>query len=193
MLKFLSLILGCLLVMGCASGDSPVPKRPAVCTPGSVYDVRIDPNLPQGWKDGIRAAFTSWSEVLNGSFKASFREVDPRTVAWNNPCAISWFSGAKGGHWGEMASDNGHDRFPDWGVVYVKEDAGINSDGVEYATALHEVGHILGLDHNDDPDDNSVMWRFITVPGRLSCSDVQKASAIWGSAPPDCEKGEYVR
>ena len=193
MVRYILLILGFLLV-GCTSEDIASHPEPIVqCPVESVYDVRVDPALSPAWKEAIRRGTETWIKVLGGSFQATVREAKPTRADATNPCAISWLGGATAKRWGEMNGKADSDRIPDWSVVWVRDDVGENGDGVEYATVLHELGHILGLDHNDDREANSVMWPFITVPGRLSCTDVENACKIWGCTPVACEKGEYVR
>ncbi len=52
-----------------------------------------------------------------------------------------------------------------------------------YGTILHEMGHTLGLDHNDH-DPNSVMSRQTSRLARLSDSDIRAIRCAYGMGPP---------
>lgn len=49
-----------------------------------------------------------------------------------------------------------------------------------FQVALHEIGHVLQLDHSSD--NNSIMYPFIvTIHQKLTDLDKKMAQAIWGS------------
>lgn len=54
-----------------------------------------------------------------------------------------------------------------------------------YLTALHEIGHGLGLTHQEDKNVSSIMYPFITDVGdHPTCDDRKRLCALW-----ECEPG----
>jgi hypothetical protein len=57
-----------------------------------------------------------------------------------------------------------------------------------YATALHEVGHALGLPPSDDP--RSVMFNTFRGNRTLTAGDIAAVRALYGSRGPDANEGD---
>lgn len=56
------------------------------------------------------------------------------------------------------------------------------------STAIHEIGHNLGLDHSDDP--NSIMYAYLNETMQLTPDDVAGIQALYGRQPEEPEEPE---
>ena len=56
-----------------------------------------------------------------------------------------------------------------------------------YAVAMHEMGHVLGLDHSADP--NSVMFPTVHEPAVLTAGDITAISDLYGIRDVDTNEG----
>ncbi len=55
---------------------------------------------------------------------------------------------------------------------------------IYYLTALHEIGHGLGLTHQENKSIPAIMYPFITDNGdHPTCDDRQRLCALWGCVP----------
>lgn len=184
------------LVVGCASSEPeeehvPEASPVKICPVGSEFDVRLHSALPEDWARGALDALATWDSALKGSFVFKVRitaEVD-----WDAaPCRLTVFPSPEPmRNWGlfDGARNPGTDRSA-YGAIWVNSTKG--DYAAAYATVLHELGHFFGLDHNPDINAKSVMWKFITVPGRVGCVDQDKACTIWGCSPSCADKDEWL-
>lgn len=191
----LSLAVGCSGSADGRSASDEVEFRAAAqsCPRGSTYDVRIQSSLSTAWKSGARRATERWAAALDGAWSVSIRETEDVEAVPRTACAVSFRGGDDApGHWGQAdARDVDQDGTFDSAVIWLADERRASAD-VEHATCLHELGHVLGLGHNEDREDSSVMWPKITVPGRLGCTDVRRACEIWGCAIPTCRKDTWL-
>lgn len=179
------------------TGNEPKPVQPALrCELGSTWDVRLYPTLPKAWVDGMENALRTWSKALGGSFKYTVR-VTGETDWLSGACRLSVFPATGDAFEGSSSPWAAFDGDLNAGT-HLTAAGGIwaNTDNVDYPTAyaasLHELGHFFGLEHTADVQLKSVMWKFITIPGRLGCEDQAKACELWGCDPACAGKDEWL-
>jgi len=150
------------------STDAPCAKYDDLRKPvlGDI-GVRIDATGP--WADGFRRALSLWNTVLAANFH---EETDL------NACAIRIVDAAPG-----LLSNSivARSQLTEWdefrGKIAVSPQApSTMSSGELYGTAVHEIGHMLGLKHN--ASSQSIMY-FFNVNGTevLDGTDILDLSA----------------
>lgn len=191
MLKTALLALVGLTLVACSSSEEPAPQPAPVadrgsCPAGSTYEVRLSPGLPFIWQVGTVDALSVWSEALQGQWKVTMGVSDQVEDLPVTGCVINvWPGGAPKTAWGstyKLPEEFG--VRPDRATIYVSLDReGLDRDAA-LATMIHELGHVLGLDHDRDRTHLSVMWPFVTVTdGKIGCTDQVAACKVWGCAP----------
>jgi len=171
MIKNRQLSAGVLAVsLGWASGvcaairEQPQPNWTSADVPCANYkdlriyslgEIGVKIDVAEPWADGFRRALSFWNTVLDANLH---EETDL------NACTVRIINGG--------ADILNHaviarSQIPDWsnfrGKIAVSAAAakGLGGDEI-YATAVHELGHMLGLRHN--ADSRSVMY-FLNVDG----------------------------
>jgi len=188
-LAFALLVSGCEVSQESEHVFQPSPTK--VCPVGAEHDVRLHSQLPEVWMRGALDALATWDSALSGAFK--FKSRFTSEVDWDAaPCHLTIFPSPEPMRsWGlfDGARNPGTDRTA-YGAIWVNA---IKGDyATAYATVLHELGHFFGLDHNPDINAHSVMWKFITVPGRIGCADQEHACVIWGCSASCVGKDEWL-
>lgn len=136
------------------SPDAPCAKFDDLRKPvGGELGVKIDAAQP--WADGFRQALRFWNTVLT----VNFHEVTDLSV-----CSVRIIDGGPDIVNGAVAARS---QITDWinfrGKIAVNGGVAREMSNAEiYATAVHELGHMLGLKHN--PSSHSVMF-FLDVDG----------------------------
>jgi hypothetical protein len=176
------------LVAGCAQ-EKPRSNWTTADVPCAKYgdlrntaleDIGVKIDAAQCWRDAFRQAFRFWNTVLAANFHS---ETDLSN------CAVRVVSGGRGILKGAMVARS---QFPERsnfrGKIVVSPAAVNEMNSAEmYGTAVHELGHMLGLKHN--ASSHSVMY-FLDVNGTegLDCADISDLSkhhklrpAIYGS------------
>ena len=128
--------------------------------------VRIDASEP--WANGFRQALRFWNTVLNANFH---EETDL------NACSVRVVDGGPDIFSSAAAARSQFtDRINFQAMIAVNPQAAKEMNSTEiYATAVHELGHMLGLKHNESS--HSVMY-FLDVDGTeiLDCEDILELS-----------------
>jgi hypothetical protein len=149
-------------------------RKPVIGSTG----VKIDAAEP--WPDGFRQAFRFWNIVLNANFH---EEADL------NACSIRIIEVGPGVL---KSGITARSQMTDWanfqGEITVSQAAAKEMNNAEiYATAVHEIGHILGLKHNESS--RSVMY-FLNLNGTavLDGKDIRELSRRHKLRPKVLEK-----
>lgn len=174
------------LVVGCASDDEcDVVASPTPAETVKVYKLVIHANVPGPKVGPILDSAAEWSSTLDGAFvfEVKYAEFDTAALPANGEMRV--YLGPRDPNskhigtaqwWG--ADANGR---PNRSVIWLADSL---AERTYYLTALHEIGHAIGLGHSDDPA--SIMQPTITDIGdHPRCVDEKKACEIWGCTP-DC-------
>ena len=149
-------------------------RKPIIGSAG----VRIDAAEP--WPDGFRQALRFWNTVLNANFH---EEADL------NACSVRIIEGGPSILKSAIAARSQvTDRANFQGKIAVSQVVSKEMNSAEiYATAVHELGHMLGLKHNESS--RSVMY-FLNVDGTevLDRQDILELSRRHELRPEVLEK-----
>ena len=200
MVKLIASTLAALtfLLAGCA-GESEIEapvntfENPSSC--GGKVVVEIDPALQAEFGEDITWATSVWQKLISNTVDFSSVAANKNVEMAFRPCVLQVnldndFRQETGKElaWGSRQAFEGQL----WSGV-IGFDAGRmdtlskDVDGMHHAvfraTMLHELGHVLGLEHDSDTSHESVMWPVVTVPAQVGCEDVRRVCATTGCTP----------
>lgn len=210
MIKFLATTIFALtaILAGCSSESvksadgAPLAEQlsldsPETCDAG--FEVIVQDSLMSEFYEDIRFSLDTWGTVTGGkvaythwvsasTIRQAFAKCQIRLVWDDEPL------NGKEGDWGWGSSHNIAGKV-DAGVIglnHLRHSGFSENHEVMRATLLHEMGHVLGLDHDSSREHKSVMWPVITVPAQLGCEDVRRVCSMW-DCTPGCIGNDWVK
>ncbi len=150
--------------------------------------------MPKGYQEVIAMAFNAWASVSNLSFK---RVIDQKGDIVIYGKKMDGPLGQLGyGRMGVKYLLDG-DKTTSYilsGTLYLDRDESwsLESGKVSlFSTALHEIGHILGLDHSSDP--TALMYYKYTGVDALQKDDIAGIQYLYGSSLESSESSLDVK
>src|SRR3990167_1491840 len=146
------------------------------------WDLKSDSPDIEGYKREVLAlkrAFLKWALVIPVKFKY-VEDLGDITITFsstdnyfkNSPNALAYaFVGTM-----SQAIDLVFNESYHW---VLNREIGNNKYDAEIV-AIHEIGHVLGLQHSQN-NDNDVMWPVYNKIADLSANDITRMQAIWGA------------
>lgn len=183
--SLLAFVLGP-FVLACApsSQETVVERRAPVCITGT-YRVILDAKLEPAWKEASRKSIRAWAARIGAALDVEEGDASAERYA---DCAIVVLAGEKE-HLASAPSYRNPDGTLAAGTIYLS--SAPLSDEAREATILHEMGHLVGLDHDLSKEHESVMWPYIQTPPRIGCEDWRRACAIW-RCEAACQGGGWL-
>lgn len=189
-------LLFALLVLSFAMGcSSPEPEPVVTCPLGSTYAVKVHPDVAVH-ADDVALALTTWRTQMGDAF--SFRvEVTPEARSTYEACTLNVVAAdAADGIYAVTPTVVDRTTGVVAGAILALDVRQIGTHGDDRnfmrSLLLHEVGHLVGLEHDEDRAHYTVMWPAITMVDGLGCEDVRRACSKW-SCTPRCQGNGWVR
>lgn len=151
---------------------------------GTVTSTVYTSQLSAAQQDLVRAALAAWSTVTGVRFaeQAEGQVVELQIGAGaidgtSNTLALTrdWMLP------GQIVQSNILFDAADFGHSSLSRQAPAAGQWSFYGTALHEIGHVLGLAHTDDAD--TIMYPYSSPLIKLTSGDIAGAQTLYGAAP----------
>lgn len=195
MVKLIASTLAALtfLLAGCAgeseeqvTASTNTFENPSSC--GGKVTVEIDPALKAQFGEDITWATSEWQKLISNTVDFSNVAENKNVEMAFRPCVLQVnldkdFRQESGKElaWGSGKAFEG--QFWSGVIGFDSNRMDAFRKDVFRATMLHELGHVLGLEHDKDTSHESVMWPVITVPAQVGCEDVRRVCAMTGCTP----------
>lgn len=180
----------------CASGeeddftvrDSWELSRVPECPIGSPYIFHVDPALDDRHTEGLRVALATWDVQMDRLFPHEVSYSPEASTDEFFPCEVKVRGNgtSRDGFYAWAGARKGKNGRPVGGTITVQwKNIGeaVESPNFEKSLFLHEVGHVLGLEHDENKNYDSIMRAGLVASGKLGCEDVRKVCKIWGCTP----------
>lgn len=145
---------------------------------GSFFDFD-SPISEAAFQNLVRDAFAAWEKVANIDFVevADNAQSDIR-LGWDAIDGRDNFLGEAYVTWdGNNVGTHGEIRF-DTAEAFTLDKSAKGAVANFYALALHEIGHIIGLDHTEDP--TTIMHHYIGQAVEPSATDIAAVQHLYG-------------
>lgn len=170
-----ALLLFSLLLSGCSS--SKPTESPSAFDGG--MEVRVSDETTPYQRGIVTECVARWGYLLDGS--VGFRNVvvsptdlyDPRANTINIIFPSDRRKDGLVGHTDRYAREDGRTLAATI-LIFDKDDV-----DEQRWSCLHEMGHALGLSHDEDRSHNSVMWPVVSFPIQIGCEDWRRVCQIW--------------
>ena len=201
MRRWLGLVLLLVSLWGCSERKSayenPFLFGPTGSCDNGDFTVKVHPAVAGLYWSEVTTAFQKWEDQMEG--KVTFDVVvDPFAQASWKDCEITvMWDDLKDSQMGLAVWHSPHGK--PFGVKNAAATIFLNTRrmdefnaDVTYSVLLHEVGHVMGLDHDTSEEHKTIMDPPVVVPGNIGCEDVRKACAAW-ECTAQCEGNGWVQ
>lgn len=186
------LLAASLTLAGCAAeAEEPAARTltqaefdASVACPAKEYQVRVSPALGDTLLSAAAKATSDWQRATSGRFRATVAMSGQARQGYD-ACVVNVVptDALDGDTFASGPSRRNPDGTLAAGVIAVnvaEAFAGGPDADFLHILMLHELGHQLGLGHDEERGHGSVMWPFLARFGSIACEDERRACGVWG-------------